>query len=124
MTRWEFTRGIVKGTFGSHNFSLKWTFGEMIFTGPNSGAAWGLSQVLDAYGGIAELADPLRREFAKTGTLPLRVLNGTAAYLPGVADKAVDLVCMDRPYYVNVQFGELSDFFYVWQRRAIKETLI
>jgi hypothetical protein len=40
-TRWEFTRGVVKGTFSRHDFSLKWTFGEMIFTGPNSGAAWG-----------------------------------------------------------------------------------
>ena len=32
-TRWEYTRAIVKGTFGRHDFSLKWTFGEMIFTG-------------------------------------------------------------------------------------------
>ena len=54
-TRWEYTRGVVKGTFGRHDFSLKWTFGEMIFTGPNSGAAWGLAQVIDAYRGIAEL---------------------------------------------------------------------
>ncbi len=54
-TRWEFTRGVVKGTFSRHDFSLKWTFGEMIFTGPNSGAAWGLSQIIDAYKGIAEL---------------------------------------------------------------------
>jgi putative DNA methylase len=45
-TRWEFTRGVFKGTFGRHDFSLKWTFGEMIFTGPHSGAAWGLSQVM------------------------------------------------------------------------------
>jgi len=47
-TRWHFSRGVLVGTFGRHDFSLKWTFGEMIFTGPASGAAWGLSQVLGA----------------------------------------------------------------------------
>ena len=64
-TRWEYTRGVVKGTFGRHDFSLKWTFGEMIFTGPNSGAAWGLAQVIDAYRGIAELVKPLHDRYAR-----------------------------------------------------------
>lgn len=120
-TRWEYTRGIVKGNFGRHDFSLKWTFGEMIFTGPNSGAAWGLSQVLDAYKGIAELVAPLH-EKTKTGTpLPLKIINGTAAHIPQVADGSVDLVCMDPPYYNNVQYAELSDFYYVWQKRTLKD---
>src|SRR5262249_43154671 len=26
-TRWEYTRGVIKGTFSLHNFSLKWIFG-------------------------------------------------------------------------------------------------
>lgn len=116
-TRWEFTRGVVKGTFSRHDFSLKWTFGEMIFTGPNSGAAWGLSQVVDAYQGIAKLVAPLHT--TSTGNPPLIIRNGTAAYLPEVADGSVDLVCMDPPYYNNVQYAELSDFFYVWQRRTL-----
>jgi hypothetical protein len=28
---------------------------------------------------------------------------------------------MDPPYYNNVQYGELSDFFYVWQRRTLRD---
>ncbi|MBN2372961.1 DUF1156 domain-containing protein, partial [bacterium] len=73
-TRWEYTRGIVKGAFSRHDFSLKWTFGEMIFTGPNSGAAWGLSQVIDAYQGIARLAEPLRERISRGEDLPLTIL--------------------------------------------------
>ena len=61
-TRWEFTPRRREGTFGRHDFSLKWTFGEMIFTGPDSGAAWGLSQVVDAYKGIANLWSPFTRQ--------------------------------------------------------------
>ncbi len=118
-TRWEFTRGVVKGTFGRHDFSLKWTFGEMIFSGPNSGAAWGLSQVVDAYAGMAELMAPVHQGTA--GLPPLTILNTTGAHLPQVADGSVDLVCMDPPYYNNVQYAELSDYFYVWQRRTLRD---
>jgi putative DNA methylase len=120
-TLWHSNRGVIAHTFTRHDYSLKWTFGEMIFTGPNSGAAWGLTQVIDAYRGIAELVKPLHDRCARGTSLPLTILNGTAAYMPGIPDQSVDLVCMDPPYYDNVQYGELSDYFYVWQRRTLSD---
>src|SRR5262249_27347544 len=78
-----------------------------------------LSQVADAYRGIAELAEPLHSRHAG-GKLPLTILNGTAAYLEGVEDSSIDIICMDPPYYNNVQYAELSDYFYVWQSRTLK----
>ncbi|MBA3598676.1 MAG: DUF1156 domain-containing protein [Methylibium sp.] len=116
-TRWEFTRGVIKGTFSRHDFSMKWTFGEMIFSGPNSGAAWGLSQVLDAYNGIAELVRPVFE--ATNGQPPVTIINGSAASMTAVEAGSVDLVALDPPYYNNVQYAELSDFFYVWQKRTL-----
>lgn len=118
-TRWEYTRGIVKGTFGRHDFSLKWTFGEMIFTGPHSGAAWALAQVLDAYAGIAELVAPLH-ERINGAAPPVTIRCGTAASLD-LPDASVELICIDPPYYNNVQYAELSDYFYVWQRRTLHD---
>jgi len=118
-TRWHFSRGAIVGTFGRHDFSLKWTFGEMVFSGPNSGAAWGLSQVLDAYKGLAELVAPVLE--GTDGKPPVTILNGTGAHIPQVPDESVDLVCMDPPYYNNVQYAELSDYFYVWQRRTLRD---
>ncbi|MCD6307163.1 MAG: DUF1156 domain-containing protein, partial [Deltaproteobacteria bacterium] len=115
-TRWEYTRGIVKGTFGRHDYSLKWTFGEMIFIGPNSGASWGLSQILDAYKGMAELTS--KNTYEKCYTL---ITNNTAAHMPRIQDRSVDVICMDPPYYNNVQYAELSDYFYVWQKRTLKD---
>jgi Adenine-specific DNA methylase containing a Zn-ribbon len=54
------------------------------------------------------------------GKPPVRVLNATAAYLEGIDGGSIDLVCMDPPYYNNVQYAELADFFYVWHRRTLK----
>lgn len=118
-TRWEYTRRIVKGTFGRHDFSVKWTFGEMILSGPHSGIAWALDQVVDAYSGIAELVEPVRSRFGKDLLFP-RIMHGTAASMD-LPDRSVDVICMDPPYYNNVQYAELSDYFYVWQKRTLKD---
>lgn len=112
-TRWEYTRSVIKGTFGRHDFSLKWTFGEMIYTGQNSGLAWGKSQVMDAYKGICGL-------LGENASQNVTVLNGSAANL-AVDDSSVDVICLDPPYYNNVQYAELSDYFYVWQKRTFRD---
>ena len=120
-TRWKYTRGVVKGTFGRHDFSLKWTFGEMIFTGPNSGAAGRChrsSTSISKWRSMCKNVTP----HVRSRKLPLpTILNGTAAHMPSLADGSVDLICMDPPYYDNVQYSELSDYFYVWQKRTLSD---
>lgn len=39
-----------------------------------------------------------------------------------VPDKSVDAVITDPPYFDNVQYSELADFFYVWLRLALRDT--
>ena len=38
--------------------------------------------------------------------------------LDHIEDGSIDLVVMDPPYYDNVMYAELSDFFYVWLKRT------
>ncbi|MBW1989839.1 MAG: DUF1156 domain-containing protein [Deltaproteobacteria bacterium] len=111
-TLWHASRGVIAHTFTRHDYSFKWTFGEMIFSGENSGFARGVDQVIDAYRGIAELA---------TRDPDSTIINGTGANIQSMQDGSVDLVCMDPPYYNNVQYAELSDYFYVWQSRVLKD---
>lgn len=111
-TRWEYTRSVIKGTFGRHDFSLKWTFGEMIYTGPYTALNWGKSQIVDAYSGICALLE-------KTSS-STTVLTGSAANLH-IENSCVDVICVDPPYYNNVQYAELSDYFYVWQKRTFRD---
>ena len=112
-TRWIPQRCSVSGSFSRHDFSLKWTFGELIYTGENSGLAWGKSQVMDAYKGICDL-------LGENASKNVTVLNGSAANL-AVDDSSVDVICLDPPYYNNVQYAELSDYFYVWQKRTFRD---
>jgi putative DNA methylase len=112
---WEQSRGIVKHIFARHDFSFSWTFGEMVFPGAKSGAAWGLSQIVDAYTGMAELVHGTSKEPSLT------IINGSASDMSQVADASVDLVVNDPPYYNNVMYAELADFFYVWQKRSLRD---
>jgi len=94
---------------------MKWTFGELIYTGPNSGFAWGLNQILDAYAALAILLEGVSANDSLT------CINGTASYMERINSNSVDLVCIDPPYYNNVQYAELSDYFYVWMKRTLQD---
>ncbi len=44
------------------------------------------------------------------------LLNQSSTELDLVPDNSVDLILTDPPYYDNLSYSELSDFFYVWIR--------
>jgi adenine-specific DNA methylase len=47
----------------------------------------------------------------------VRITCASADDLP-IEDASIDCVVMDPPYYDNVMYAELSDFFYVWLKRT------
>ncbi|MBI3194969.1 MAG: DUF1156 domain-containing protein [Ignavibacteriae bacterium] len=46
--------------------------------------------------------------------------NGDGANL-SVANKAVDVVVTDPPYFDSIAYADLSDFFYIWLKRVLVE---
>lgn len=48
------------------------------------------------------------------------IICGDASYLD-LPNKSVDAVITDPPYLDNVMYSELSDFYYVWLRKALKD---
>ncbi|MBM3212833.1 hypothetical protein FJZ33_11475, partial [Candidatus Poribacteria bacterium] len=48
------------------------------------------------------------------------LLCGNSAHLPDIPDESVDFVITDPPYYDNIHYSELSNFFYVWLSLLIK----
>lgn len=123
MSVWHPTRASMANTFDRHDFAFKWTHGE--FEGARELMPWCLSQLTDAYEGIAGLLVPSDLGSMNEVDLPFSVPGpvsthqGNAADLEHVEDASQALVCIDPPYYDNVMYAELSDFFYVWEKRTL-----
>ena len=120
---WAVGKQGIRGAFDMHAFPFKQTFSE--FEGGQQLYPWCLKQLLDAYGGIAELlsgaADLPNRNPLSHGsrTSRIKVTKGNAGYMPDIPNESFDLVCIDPPYYDNVMYAELSDYFYVWEKRTL-----
>jgi adenine-specific DNA methylase len=48
-------------------------------------------------------------------------LNCATSETLNEADESIDHIITDPPYYDNVQYSELSDYFYVWLRECLHE---
>jgi putative DNA methylase len=120
LSSWHAPRGIMRSVFDRHDFSFKWSFAE--FDGAHNLVPWAVSQVTDAYRGIADLVEPSRVALfpghPERSAALVEVGRGDAAALP-YADGSIHAVVVDPPYYDNVQYAELSDFFYVWEKLMV-----
>ena len=118
-TSWNISRQGMRSVFEKHNFSFKWTFAE--FEGARALYSWCLEQLEDAYGGIARLLDETGApEIGASDRLDrqVTVIQGSAASLE-LKDGSITHICMDPPYYDNVMYAELADYFYVWEKRTL-----
>ena len=119
---WHVSRQTIAPAFSMHAFPTRWTFAE--FEASSELFTWTLNQLLDAYRQIAELLGGDQSEqpnLAQTslGRPKVSVTAENAGNLTKVPDGSQTLVCIDPPYYDNVMYAELSDYFYVWQKRTL-----
>jgi len=59
-------------------------------------------------------------DVSKTNTFPATVSQSSATSIP-YPDSFFNAVFTDPPYYDNVPYSYLSDFFYVWLKRTIED---
>jgi putative DNA methylase len=97
----------VAHTFARHALAMKWDFAELFpFATAGSNAQAILESQIDAIMSI------------DMSTYAAWVWRGSATALP--ADlRDLDAVITDPPYYDNVPYADVSDFFYVWLKRSI-----
>lgn len=120
---WDTSRSKIANIFSKHNFAFSWTFGE--FEGARELYRWCLDQTVDAYEGIARLLPPSDADSLEASAIPnpvpgpVSVIRENAGDLSLVSDGSQTLICMDPPYGDNVMYAELSDFFYVWEKRTL-----
>ena len=128
MSIWMSIREVIANTFNRHNFAFSWSHAEMSPLISGLGFDWALDQTAQCIDGLVNLtrpdADQSHDLFAgllpdlkfKTPDISITCKPGEA--LDHLADSSIDIVVMDPPYYDNVMYAELSDFFYVWLKRT------
>ena len=128
MSVWMPTRQVVANTFNRHDFAFCWSHAEMAPLIVGLGYDWAFKQTAKCIGELVALVGPdanddARGLFAEATAdtrprAPITITCKPGDSLDHIADGTIDLVVMDPPYYDNVMYAELSDFFYVWLKRT------
>ncbi|MCS3390372.1 DUF1156 domain-containing protein [Burkholderia thailandensis] len=131
MARWHVNREVIVNTFDRHDFSFKWSYAEMAPLIVGLGYDWAIEQTAKCIGELVGLAHPNATATPEMPDLfsppatgngftppPVTLTCKSGDSLDHIADASIDAVVMDPPYYDNVMYAELSDFFYVWLKRT------
>jgi adenine-specific DNA methylase len=108
LVRWLPQLQAVASTFGRQALAMTWDYVEAV---PISAGGGGLAS------GI-EWVFRVIVEQAKSSAANVRCVRGTATAL-SFEDSSIDGIVTDPPYYDAVPYSDLSDFFYVWLKRAV-----
>ncbi len=112
LVRWRTRNGPSKGepAFGTQAIPMLWDFAEAYPFGESVGS-W--SAQIDSIMGLL-------------GSLPARapvgrVIQADARSQEGLIDSGGALVVTDPPYFGQINYSDLSDYFYLWLRRALRD---
>lgn len=107
MCAWHVNNEQLKNTFARQALSMTWDFAE---TNPFSSSTGSLSNLQDRQvKGILSLAP-----YSPNG----KSIKADAA-TQSLSDMKV--ISTDPPYYNNIGYADLSDFFYVWTKRSLEK---
>ncbi len=125
--RWIDSTGTAGGVFDRHDFGMVWSHFEMPITEADRGLSWAtsavekcLTDIIAMAGHQADMPFAPDDEGHGNGSTapPTEIIIGPAQFIFGVPDASVECIVFDPPYHNNVNYAELSDFFYVWLKRT------
>lgn len=100
------TKEGVRGVFARQAIPMTWDFAEA-------------SPFANSGGSIEEDVERVALTLDK---LPKHVLEGVSEQLDAASKNfANTLISTDPPYYDNIGYSDLSDFFYVWLRKSVRK---
>jgi adenine-specific DNA methylase len=112
LARWENTAGAIKTAFGRQALPMVWDYAEAnLFSGSTASWKTGWYYYHKVIAHCSRSADSIAF-----------ITQGTATRL-NYPNDFFDAVITDPPYYDNVPYSDLSDFFYVWLKRAVGDML-
>jgi putative DNA methylase len=107
LCHWHNGRSTVENTYARQALPMVWDFAE---ANPFSGVGADAQRYVDAQASVIE-------SLATSGAR-VEVHRSSATQVPQ-HDAMFDAVITDPPYYDNISYADLSDFFYVWLKRSV-----
>jgi putative DNA methylase len=107
---WQIDPPRLRTTFGRQALPMTWDYAE---TNPFGGGAGDYEQCLDTQ----------IRVIRNLAIIPGPQGDVSQADATTLDRTGLALISTDPPYYDNIGYAELSDFFYVWLRRTAREIL-
>jgi adenine-specific DNA methylase len=104
LSRWRPDQERNEGVFGRHALPMIWDYGER---NPFHGSLISVNFLV-----------PILEHLSQINSYNGTVCQSSATRLP-YSDNFFDAVITDPPYYDNMPYADLSDFFYVWLKRAV-----
>jgi len=105
---WNISRDGLRNTFARQAIPMTWDFAE-----PNP-----LSDSAGNFNGAIEWIYKVIESILSTSTF-VGIVNQHDAIVPSPNDTTPKLISTDPPYFDNIGYADLSDFFYVWLRRSL-----
>lgn len=104
LVAWSPTRDQAKTTFGRQSLPMVWDFAE-------------INTLAGAAGDIAVSIEGICRSVGAASSIPGHVRQSDAQ---SQEISSAKVVSTDPPYYDNIGYADLSDFFYVWLRKSLR----
>ena len=104
---WDSSRDSIRNTFGRQAIPMMWDFAE---ANPLSDSSGNLLHQVNW------IVDALEVVPANTATGGSATQHDAASH----SSMPLQVVSTDPPYYDNIGYADLSDFFYVWLRRSLR----
>jgi putative DNA methylase len=107
ISTWASPGGFIRNTFARQAIPMTWDFAE---TNPFSSSTGNWMAMVEWVGKAMR-----HLPSATSGQTAQRDARAR------IAEVGTCVVCTDPPYYDNISYADLSDFFYVWLRRNLSE---
>lgn len=104
---WHSSKELIRNTFGRQAIPMVWDYAEA-----------------NPFSDSAGCFDNMLEWVFKSASLFPATANGDVRQFDAQSDCGLRniMVSTDPPYYDNIGYADLSDFFYVWMRQAFKQT--
>ena len=122
LAHWDSATASTKVASSTHALNLMWNYPEVeprnkLWDSCAKFTAYDFSKLCDLLG--TKINSSSFQELENHTEKIFQIDSASADNLFHLVDQSLDIIVTDPPYYDTIPYAELSDFFYVWQRRIL-----